>query len=447
MKLELVSTVYAKGAAKKIVKHLTFKADPGVENKVVNLYPEIRYQEIMGFGGAITEASGYAFSKMSAEKQQEILDAYFGPEGNSYTMARVALDSCDFSLGNYSAVTDKNDESLSTFTLARDHQYILPLLERAQKRAGTELVLMLSPWSPPAFMKSNGQKNGGGSLLHEYYALWAEYICRYIKEYKALGFDITMITVQNEPKAVQKWDSCIYTAQEEKAFLRDYLHPALKKHGLDNVGIYIWDHNKERVYDRAKEIIDEKTDSMVAGVAFHWYSGEHFEAVQLVAQQYPDKKLVFSEGCVEYSRFGAGNQLQHARMYAHDIIGNLKAGMHGYLDWNILLDEKGGPNHVGNFCDAPIMCNLQTGEVEKKLSFEYIGHFSRYIKPGARRIASTVYTEMIDTVSFINPDRKLVSVFLNKTNKALPVVIRVNGQAAEFKLPANAIATGVIEGI
>jgi len=447
MKLELVSTVYAKGSAKKVAKHLKFKADPGVENKVVNLYPDIRYQEIMGFGGAITEASGYAFSKMSADKQQEILDAYFGPEGNCYTMARAALDSCDFSLGNYSAVTDKNDNSLSTFTLSRDHQYILPLLGRAQKNAGTELVLMLSPWSPPAFMKSNGQKNGGGSLLPEYYALWAEYICLYIQEYKSLGYNITMITVQNEPKAVQKWDSCIYTAQEEKVFLSDYLHPALKKHGLSTVGIYIWDHNKERVYDRAKEIIDAKTDAMVAGVAFHWYSGEHFEAVQLVAQQYPDKKLIFSEGCVEYSRFGAGSQLQHARMYAHDIIGNLKAGMHGYLDWNILLDEKGGPNHVGNFCDAPIMCDPQTGEIEKKLSFEYIGHFSRYIKTGARRIASTAYTEMIDTVSFINPDGKLVSIFLNKTNKALPVVIRLNGQVAEFKLPANAIATGVIEGV
>ena len=296
-------------------------------------------------------------------------------------------------------------------------------------------------------MKSNGQKNRGGYLLPEYYGPWAEYVCRYIKEYKALGYNITMVTVQNEPKAVQTWDSCVYTAQEEKAFLRDYLYPALKKHGLLDVGIYIWDHNKERVYDRAKEIIDEKTDAMVAGVAFHWYSGEHFEAVQLVNEQFPGKKLVFSEGCVEYSHFGAGDQLQHARMYAHDIIGNLKAGMHGYLDWNILLDEKGGPNHVGNYCDAPVMCNLQTGEVQKKLSYAYIGHFSRYIQPGARRIASSVYTEKIDTVSFVNPDGKLVSVFLNKTNKALPVVIRLNGQVAEFKLSANAIATGVIEGV
>ncbi len=446
MKLELTSTVYSRGKAKRVQYAAAFQADPGVENHAVNLYPEARYQEIMGFGGAITEAAGYVFSQMSPDKQQEILDAYFGPNGNQYTMARVALDSCDFSLGNYSAVTDSKDEALATFSLQRDERYVLPLLGRAQETAGTRLTLMLSPWSPPAFMKSSGQKNGGGYLLPEYYGRWANYICRYIKEYRARGYNIAMLTVQNEPKAVQTWDSCVYTAEEEKTFLRDYLYPALEKNGLGEVGIYIWDHNKERVYERAREIIDEKTGRMVNGVAFHWYSGEHFDAVRLTAEQFPDKKLVFSEGCVEYSRFGADDQLAHARMYAHDIIGNLRAGMHGYLDWNILLNEKGGPNHVGNFCEAPLMCDPKQNTVEKKLSFEYVGHFSRFIKPGAKRIASSAYTDKLDTVSFQNPDGTLIAVFLNKTGKALPMVIRLGGQAASFTLAANAIATGVIDG-
>ena len=447
MKLELASTVYQKGKTKRVLKTAAFVTDTGVENHAVNLYPHVRYQEIMGFGGAITEAAGYVFSRMSEEKKREILEAYFGPEGSQYTMARVSIDSCDFSLGNYSADTDPKDEALETFTLSRDEQYVLPLLKRAQETANTRLTLMLSPWSPPAFMKSNGQKNGGGYLLPEYYGRWAEYVCRYIKEYKARGYNVAMVTVQNEPKAVQTWDSCVYTAEEEKTFLRDYLYPALEKNGFSDVGIYIWDHNKERVYERARDIIDDKTEKMVKGVAFHWYSGEHFDAVRLTAEQYPDKKLVFTEGCVEYSHFGAGDQLQHARMYAHDIIGNLNTGMHGYLDWNILLDEKGGPNHVGNFCDAPVMCDLTQDTLEKKLSYEYIGHFSRYIKPGARRIASSAYTEKMDTVSFVNPDGTLACVFLNKTNKALPVVIRLNGETASFTLAANAIATGVIDGV
>ncbi len=446
MKLDLTSTVYMRGKAKKVQQTAVFETDSGVENHAVNLYPNVRYQEIMGFGGAITEAAGYVFFQMKEEKQREILDAYFGPDGNQYTMARVSIDSCDFALGNYSAVTDSKDEALATFTLERDEKYVLPLLSRAQETAKTRLALMLSPWSPPAFMKSNGQKNGGGYLLPKYYERWANYVCRYIKEYQARGYNVPMVTVQNEPKAVQKWDSCIYTAEEEKTFLRDFLYPALVKHGLMDVGIYIWDHNKERVYERAREIIDDQTNKMVKGVAFHWYSGEHFDAVRLVAEQFPDKKLVFSEGCVEYSHFGADDQLAHARMYAHDIIGNLKAGMHGYLDWNILLDEKGGPNHVGNFCEAPIMCDPKQNSVEKKLSFEYIGHFSRYIKPGAKRIASSAYTDKLDTVSFQNPDGTLVSVFLNKTGKALPVVVRLNGAVASFTLAANAIATAVIEG-
>jgi glucosylceramidase len=447
MKLTLTSTAYLRGEVKKVRHTAAFEADPGVENHAVNLYPEVHYQEILGFGGAVTEAAGYVFSRMSGEKQQEILDAYFGPDGNQYTMARASIDSCDFSLENYSAVTDPGDKDLATFTLKRDEQYVLPLLRRARETAKTNLALMLSPWSPPPFMKSNGQKNGGGYLLPEFYGQWANYVCRYIQEYKARGYNVTMLTVQNEPKAVQKWDSCIYTAEEEKNFLRDYLYPALEKNGLTDVGIYIWDHNKERVYERARDILDERTIKMVKGVAFHWYSGEHFDAVRLVAERFPDKKLVFSEGCVEYSRFGKDDQLNHARMYAHDIIGNLKAGMHGYLDWNILLDEKGGPNHVGNFCEAPLMCDPIQNTVEKKLSFEYIGHFSRFIKPGAKRIASSAYTDKLDTVSFRNTDGTLACVYLNKTGKALPVVIRINGQAATFTLAANAIATGIIDGV
>ena len=446
MKLDLATTAWTGESTETARATVEFSPDPGVENHAVNLYPKVTYQQVDGFGGAITEASGYVFSKMSEASQKKILDLYFGPGGNRYTLARAAIDSCDFSLGNFSAVTDPKDEDLSSFSLNRDEKYILPLLKRAQETAGHPLQVMLSPWSPPAYMKSNGEKNNGGTLLPEFRQRWAEYVCRYIKEYRARGFDITMVTVQNEPKAVQKWDSCIYTSQEEKVFLRDFLFPALQKSGLHDVGICIWDHNKERVYERAREIIDEKTDGMVRGIAFHWYSGDHFDAVRLVSEQFPGKKLVFSEGCVEYSRFGGEDQLNHARMYAHDMIGNLKAGMNAFLDWNILLDEKGGPNHVGNFCEAPLLCDPETDTVEKKLSYDFIGHFSRYIAPGARRIASSCYTDKIETVSFRNPDGALVTVLLNRTDKPLPVALRMDGKLASFTLLPDAIATAAISG-
>ncbi len=415
----------------------------GNEMNVVNLYPEITYQTLLGFGGAITEAAGYAFSKLTKENQEKALEYYFGEEGNAYHMVRSHIDSCDFSLGVYSAMDNPEDTELKSFTLARDEQYILPLLCAAQEKAKDAFDIMLSPWSPPAFMKTNGERVHGGKLKPEYRKLWARYICRYIKEYEKKGYKVNRITVQNEPLATQTWDSCIYTAQEEKAFLRDYLYPTLMEEDLGHIRINIWDHNKERLYERARDIIDDETNPMIDGVAFHWYSGDHFETIGLTHDAFPDKQLIFSEGCVEYSRFDT-NQLRNAQMYAHDILGNLNAGMTAFLDWNIFLDEKGGPNHVGNHCDAPIMVDTAAGTFEAKLSYDYIGHFSRYIKPGAKRIGLSKYCAELEVTAFKNTDDSVVLVALNRTEKNLPVLIRIHGDLMKFEVPAESIATALL---
>ncbi|MDF2908515.1 MAG: glucosylceramidase, partial [Herbinix sp.] len=373
--MKLITTNYVNNEKEVVVKEYEAKPEiKGVENHVINLYPEVEYQTLLGFGGAITEAAGYAFSKLTKENQEKALELYFGELGNGYHLMRSHIDSCDFSLSTYAAMNDPEDMQLSSFQQEREEQYILPLLRAANQRAGKAFDLMLSPWSPPAFMKTNGDRTHGGKLKEEYRKAWAEYICRYIKEYEKKGFPVNRLTIQNEPAAVQTWDSCIYSAEEEKVFLRDYLYPTLSEQGLDHIKLNIWDHNKERMYERAKTIIDEETINMVDGVAFHWYSGDHFEAITLTHEAFPEKELIFTEGCVEYSRFSA-DQLKNAQMYAHDIMGNLNAGMTGFIDWNIFLDEKGGPNHVGNYCDAPIMVNTQTGELMVKLSYDYIGHF------------------------------------------------------------------------
>jgi len=443
--MKLITTCYENYQREVIVKNYeAVKDERGVENNVVNLYPEIEYQTILGFGGAITEAAGFAFSKLTKENQEKALELYFGPTGNHYHMIRSHIDSCDFSLGVYTAMNDPEDKEMNSFTLDRDEEYILPLLRAASEKASEAFDLMLSPWSPPAFMKTNGDRTHGGKLKKEYQKDWANYICRYIKEYEKKGFTVNRMTIQNEPAATQTWDSCLFTAEEEKLFLRDYLYPALNEQGLGHIKLNIWDHNKERLYERAKAIIDDQTTSMVDGVAFHWYSGDHFEAIAMTHEVFPDKELIFTEGCVEYSRFGT-DQLKNAQMYAHDILGNLNGGMTGSIDWNIFLDEKGGPNHVGNFCDAPIMVNTQTGEMEVKLSFDYIGHFSKYIQPGAKRIGLSKYTSDLEVTAFKNPEGTLAVVLLNRTEKKLPVVIRLNGEIIEFELPENAIATGLID--
>lgn len=437
--MQVITTTYQNSQKETTVKEISLEKGQG-GMQCVNVFPEIEYQTILGFGGAITEASGYAFSKLSEENQKKVLELYFGDSGIRYNMARGHIDSCDFSLGNYSAITDPNDVEMKTFTLARDEQYILPLMRAAQEKRGEPLDLLLSPWSPPAFMKTNGEKNHGGSLKPEYREFYAKYLCRYIKEYQELGFNIQRITVQNEPEAVQTWDSCIYTAEDEKIFIRDFLYPALVQNKLADIKINIWDHNKERIYQRAKGTIDQDTIAMIDGIAFHWYSGDHFESVALTGQVFPGKELIFTEGCVEYSRFGT-NQLQNAQMYAHDMIGNLNAGMTGFLDWNILLDEKGGPNHVNNLCDAPIMIDTTKDSFEVKLSFDYIGHFSRYIKKGAKRIAFSKYTSDIEMTAFKNTDDSIVLVFLNQKDKELPVTVDINGMIFSTVIGANSIVS------
>jgi glucosylceramidase len=440
--MKIITTTYIDQQKKTTVEELELlPGDGGMQSVMV--YPELKYQTLLGFGGAFTEASGYAFSKLTDENKEKALELYFGEKGNNYHLMRSHIDSCDFSLGTYTAMSDPADIKMESFSLSRDEEYILPLMRAASSKHKKEFDLVLSPWSPPAFMKTNGDRTKGGKLKEEYRSFWAEYICRYIEEYEKKGFRVNRLTIQNEPAAVQSWDSCLYSAEEEKVFLRDYLYPSLQKKGLGHVKLIIWDHNKERMYERAKSIIDSTTDTMVDGVAFHWYSGDHFDAIRLTHETYPKKELIFTEGCVEYSRFDT-DQLKNAQMYAHDIIGNLNAGMTGFIDWNIYLDEKGGPNHVGNYCDAPIMVDTGTGELMVKLSHEYIGHFSKYIKPGAKRIGFTKYTDQMEMTAFQNEDESIVLVMLNRGLQEIPVTVELGDKIFKKVLPTQSIVTAMI---
>ena len=299
---------------------------------------------------------------------------------------------------------------------------------------------MLSPWSPPAAMKTTGERNFGGKLKSEYRKHWAEYICRYIEEYRRRGYHVTKLTMQNEPKAVQTWDSCIYTAEEEKEFLRDFLWPSMQAHHLDDIEVYLWDHNKERVWEWAKTIIDEDTDPMIAGMAFHWYSGDHFEALRMVHEKYPHKKLLLSEACIEYRKFDAGDYLNNAQKYAHDIIGNLNEGMETFLDWNLILDEVGGPNHVGNFCDAPYQFDTKKKELKESCILSYLWHFSHFLQPGAVRIAVTRYTDQLEVTAF-EKDGEITVILLNRTEESVPAYLRIETQCLDIQMPAKAIRT------
>lgn len=444
MKISLFQ-INGKETPKENTTDIKFTEDTGVENHVINLYPSCEYQILEGFGGAITDAAGYVFSQMSREQQDEMLSMYFGQENMNYQMVRIPMDSCDFATHVYSAVEDEEDTDLSSFSFADTERFIIPLLDAAEKKAGKKLNIMLSAWSPPAFMKTNGDRKNGGSLKPEYRMRWAEYLCRYIEIFKSRDYRAVRMSIQNEPKAVQTWDSCVYTAKEEKEFLKDFLRPALKKHGLDDMEVFIWDHNKERLFERAKEVIDGETDPMIAGLAFHWYSGDHFEALDLVREQFPQKKLILSESCLEFSRFDETMEKANAVSLAHDMIGNLNHGMHAFYDWNILLNRKGGPNHVHNYCDAPYLYDQEKEELIPRKILSYYWHFAHFIKPGAVRIAYTRYTAGLDVTAWKNPDGVIAAVLLNLTGETLPCVLRLNGKTAKFSLEPYSILSGLIE--
>lgn len=420
----------------------SIRPDTGAQERdIVNIYPKAVNQSIDGFGGAITESVGYTLSKMPPDRQAEILSAVFGEEGLRYTQVRTSIDSCDFALAPYEAASQPG----APLDFRHDETYVIPWIKAAQAVCATKIGVMLTPWSPPAYMKSNGERSHGGFLKPEYNAAWAEYICRYIAAYRTQGLNIVKLSVQNEPNANQLWDSCLFSSEQEKRFLRDFLSPALQRAGLGDIAVYIWDHNKERLFDRVCDIVDDSTAALISGAAFHWYSGDHFEALRLVRAHYPKLELLFSEGCIEYNRFDREDQLQSARMYAHDMIGNYNAGMNTFLDWNIALDTDGGPNHAQNFCEAPILCNPKTGVYEKRLSYDYIRHFSRFIAPGARHLSTTTFSTEVDAAAFLNPNGSIIVVLLNLTAVARVVYLRMSGQVIRVSLEGDSIATVEID--
>lgn len=444
MELKYISTTFPNNTKNTHSGKIPFSPEQGQELQVVNLHPEVEFQAFEGFGGAFTDSAGYVYAQMSDKTKKELLDSYYAPARMNYCLGRTHADSCDFSVKQYEAMSDPEDRSLCSFSLEHPQKYILPMIKDAHKVLGTQVKMMLTPWSPPAFMKTNGERSHGGKLKPGYEDFWADYLCRYIQELRAEGVNVCRISVQNEPKAVQTWDSCIFTPEEERDFLKHHLHPALVRHGLEDIEVFIWDHNKERLYERACIILDEETSPLVAGLAFHWYSGDHFEEVELVHQRFPDKKLILSEACIEYSRYDKGDGLANAQKYAHDIIGNLNAGMCAFYDWNLVLDETGGPNHVGNLCDAPYLYDTGKKELIERNTLAYLWHFSHFIMPGAVRIGMSRYTTQLDVTALKNPDGTLVCVLMNQEADVKTVFLRLNGQIAEISLPPRSITTAVI---
>ncbi len=397
----------------------------------IEIEPSESYQTIIGFGGAFTEAAAYTLSLIDKKKRRKVLESYFDPQhGLGYRLGRVHINSSDFSLGNYDYV-DEGDVSLNSFDISREYQYVIPMIKEAEAIAQTKISLLASPWSPPAWMKTNNCMNHGGELKPEYFEAWARYYVKFIDAFKKEGLSIDYVSVQNEPAAKQIWDSCLYTAEQERDFVRDYLGPILHQAHPD-VKIIIWDHNRDVLVERGDTVLkDLEAREHVWGTGIHWYVSEAFEHLSELHHLHPDKHLLFTEGCIEGGpRVG---DWRTGERYARNMIGDFRNYCEGYLDWNLALNEEGGPNHVGNYCDAPVICDTKNNQVHYNSSHTYISHFSKHIPTGSKRIASQSDNQAFVHVAFETPDGDIVLIILNETEEAYQVNIPLFSQAFDIK--------------
>lgn len=423
-------------------KPLEFEYNPTAENKMLNIHSDLCFQEIFGFGSAFTDAAAVTFSKMSDANKQKFVDLVFDKEnGLGYNFCRTTINSCDFSEKEYTYV-EEGDVELKTFDISHDEENIIPMIKAAQQRAD-ELFLFSSPWSPPAFMKDTNRMEQGGRLKDEMYSAWANYFVKFIKAYQEKGVKINAITVQNEPMARQTWESCVYTIEEQILFATDYLYEAFKKAGLQDVKIAIWDHNKEHLYEVARAIKNnEKAKERIHGIAFHWYSGEHFDEINFAHQTAPEMFLFASEFCTD----GAKPRWHYALRYARDISGNFNNYMSATCDWNILLDENGGPFHNRRTpCNAIVHYNTKTEELEIMPQYFAIKHFSGFVKKGAVRLGTSSYFGAISISAFKNPDESIVAVITNNSQTEQESVLRLDDYAAPITLKPESITTVLIE--
>jgi glucosylceramidase len=404
------------------------------------------FQTVVGIGGALTDASAETFYKLPETKQQEILTALFDREkGNGFSLGRTNIHSCDFSSSSYTYAEIAGDTALKSFTIQHDMQYKIPFIKAAMAKAGKDFILYASPWSPPAWMKTNNDMLHGGKLRPEYSRSWANYFVRFVQEFEKAGVPVWGLTVQNEPMAVQPWESCIFTAAEERDFVKLHLGPALEKAGLSRVKLMIWDHNRGIMYQRAKVVYDDpEAAKYVWGTGFHWYVGDHFENVRLVRDAWPDKALLFTEGTEANFNADSLHEWKWGEMFGRSMVNDLNNGASGWTVWNVLLDETGGPNHVGNLCMAPIIANTKTGDLTYMNSFYYLGHFSKFIRPGARRMVCSSNTDDLIATAAVNPDGKIAVVVMNSSEKDIEFNTWIENQTFKTTSPAHSIVTIVL---
>ncbi|MCB9245049.1 MAG: glycoside hydrolase family 30 protein [Flavobacteriales bacterium] len=432
------------------------------------------YQQITGFGGAFTESSAHLLFALDPQLRKEIIEAYFGDDGARYSLTRTHMNSCDFSLRSYSYVPLEGDTQLNSFSLDEDRGDIIPMIKMAQGVSKRGFKVIASPWTAPPWMKDN-QAWFGGKLLKEYYPSWARFFTRYALEMKQEGIDIWAFTVENEPLGNDShWESMHYTPEETADFVVRYLAPELKQAGVSSK-ILVYDQNRDEELIKWSEILlkDSAVRSAIYGTAVHWYSNttnwmpENLDHVKSLG---PEKHILHTEGCVdaevpkwkddawywkkEATDWGWDWAPEHLKKdhpkyvpvyrYARDIIGCLNSHVEGWVDWNMILDRQGGPNHAKNWCTAPVIVDTASNEAYFTPLYYIMAHFSKFIEPGAQRVGIEQSSDRLMSTAVRNPGGEIVVVVLNMSEKPEQIEIEINGKIVASRMDAQSIQTIVL---
>lgn len=398
-------------------------------------------QHFIGFGGALTRSVQINYHLLSSSQKKELLDAYFSPSGLNYRIGRVHISSCDFSEAQYDYYA-KGSRDIKTFTL--DEEKNLLLLLKDIREIKPDLMLYATPWSPSAWMKSNNDRSHGGKLLPEYANEWANYIATYLKKMEETGNHIDFLSIQNEPEAIQKWDSLEVSAIEEGDFIKNCLQKYLIEKKL-NPQICIWEHNKDHAYIRAKTTLsDKEVNDLVGAVSYHWYVSNDFECLDKIHEEFPSKHIYFTEGCVEltlsYNKKSISDY-HNGEVYGYNIIEGLNHYTEMFLDWNILLNEHGGPTYIDNFCEAPILFDTKTKSLIYNTSYYYLYHFSHFIEYGSVILAKVNNLPASVYALAVKNQENVVIVLQNENTDDVVLDLAVDGKHLPISLIGNSITT------
>jgi len=429
-------------------------------------------QELWGFGGAFTESAALVFWGLPEAERARLLELYFGEDGLGYVFGRTHINSCDFSPDYYTFDEVDGDFDLVHFddNVTHDTTALIPFIKAAQQvlqKNGRELKLLATAWSPPAWMKNNSQMKGSDTpgLKDSCKATWAKYFSRWITAYKNHGIPIWAVTPENEPENNGMWESCVFPAQYELDFIASELGPTLKADHPD-VKLFLFDHNKDDVLDWVEALYSHpEAMQYTSGIAYHWYTGDYFESVQEIHRRFPDAIMMSTEATYDQSRLQgasiADGNWDFALGYAHEIIGDFNAGTVAWFDWNLILDQDGGPNKVGNNCDAPMISDGEHLIIHPQ--YYAIGHFSKYIPPGSKRLVTSVSkshsyvgavrtygtcdaSDGLQATAFRRPDGIIAVVALNCGEEAIDFKLQHGADAIMASIPKRAIQTYLLQG-